>query len=91
LELVQAAQFTWLADVSDFKPGAGRIFDAARKTPQYVIRKGDLLVIHRASSPLGQGEAQLSSEQLDQLNQELEDLGRHGSKVIDELREARAR
>jgi hypothetical protein len=77
--------------VSDFKPRAGRIFDAARKAPQYVIRKGELLVIHRAASPSVQGEAQLSSEQLDELNRELEDLGRHGSKLIDELREARAR
>ena len=77
--------------VSDFKPRAGRIFDAARKAPQYVIRKGDLLVIHRASSPTAAGEAQLSSEQLEELNQELENLGRHGSRVIDELREARAR
>jgi hypothetical protein len=73
--------------VSDFKPHAGRILDAARKTPQYVIRKGELLVIQRASPAFMAGEVRLSSEQLAELNRELESLGQHGSKVIDELRE----
>jgi hypothetical protein len=34
--------------ISDFKPRAGRIFDAAKKSPQYVVRGGVLLVIKRA-------------------------------------------
>ena len=75
--------------VSDFKPKAGKIFDAARKEPQYVIRKGALLVIQRAASSLAEGESQLSSKDLQELNEELENLGRHGSKVVDELRKRR--
>ena len=77
--------------VSDFKPKAGRIFDAARKEPQYVIRKGALLVIQRASASLAEGESQLSAKALQELNQELENLGRHGSKLVDELRRGRVR
>jgi len=50
-----------------------------------VICKGALLVIQRASPLLAEGEAQLSPKDLQDLNQELGHLGRHGSKVVDEL------
>ena len=33
--------------VSDFKPSPGKILDAAKTTPQYVVRHGVLLVIQR--------------------------------------------
>ena len=77
--------------VSDFKPAAGKIFDAARKEPQYVVRKGDLLVIQKACTPPVPIQIPLSKAQLQELNQELEALGPRGSRVIDEMRKRRAR
>ena len=37
---------------SDFKPGYGKILDAAKVYPQYVVRDGVLIVLKRVDKPI---------------------------------------